>query len=78
MDASTKKLLFTEILDILKNEDVKLHIKELFRPIINLLLVDIYPYILLSMIFVIISFFIILGNFILLLRSRFFFVGENK
>jgi hypothetical protein len=78
MDPSTKKLLFTEILDILKNEDVKLHIKELFKPIIDLLLVDIYPYILLSMIFVIISFFIILGNFILLLRSRFLFVGENK
>tara|TARA_Y100000992_G_C21002674_1_gene367222 strand:- start:93 stop:326 length:234 start_codon:yes stop_codon:yes gene_type:complete len=73
MDSSTKNIIFNEILDILKNEDVKSQIKKMFRPIIDMLLVDIYPYIMLSMFFVIISFFIILGNFILLLRSRFLY-----
>ena len=73
MDSSTKNVIFNEILDILKNEDVKSQIKKMFRPIIDMLLVDIYPYIMLSMFFVIISFFIILGNFILLLRSRFLY-----
>ena len=73
MDSSTKNIIFNEIIDILKNEDVKSQIKKMFRPIIDMLLVDIYPYIMLSMFFVLISFFIILGNFILLLRSRFLY-----
>lgn len=70
MDSSTKNIIYTEIMDVLKNNDVKFQIRELFKPIIEMLLADIYPYIILSMVFVIISFFIILGNFILLLRSR--------
>uniref|UniRef100_A0A6C0BUL9 Uncharacterized protein n=1 Tax=viral metagenome TaxID=1070528 RepID=A0A6C0BUL9_9ZZZZ len=70
MESSTKNIIYTEIMDVLKNKDVKIQIRELFKPIIELLLSDIYPYIILSMVFVIISFFIILGNFILLLRSR--------
>ena len=73
MDTSTKNIIYTEIMDILKNEDVKLQIRNLFKPIIEMLLADIYPYIMLSMVFVIISFFIILVNFILLLRSRFLY-----
>jgi hypothetical protein len=73
MDSSTKNIIYIEIMDVLKNEDVKMEIRELFKPIIDMLLADIYPYIMLSMVFVIISFFIILGNFILLLRSRFLY-----
>ena len=49
MDSSTKNLIYNEILDILNNEDVKSHIKKMFRPIIDMLLVDIYPYIMLSL-----------------------------
>ena len=52
-----KNVILTEIMDILKNEDVKLQIRLLFKPIIDMLLADIYPYIMLSMVFVIISFF---------------------
>ena len=73
MESSTKNIIYTEIMDILKNEDIKLQIRNLFKPIIDMLLADIYPYIMLSMVFVIISFFIILGNFILLLPSRFLY-----
>lgn len=55
---------------ILKNTKVKSELKNLFKPIIDLILVDIYPYIYLSLIFVFISFLLILGIFILLLRSK--------
>ena len=51
-------------------KDVKDEINQLFVPIIDLLLKEIYPYIFLSMIFVVISFLLILGIFILLLRNN--------
>ena len=52
---------------ILKREDVKNELKGLFSPLIDLILVDIYPYIYLSLIFVIISFLLHLGIFVLLI-----------
>jgi len=55
---------------ILKREDVKKEIKSALAPLIDLVLVDIYPYIYLSLIFVIISFVLHLGIFVLLLRER--------
>ena len=48
---------------ILKREDVKNELKGLVSPLIDLILVDIYPYIYLSLIFVIISFLLHLGIF---------------
>jgi hypothetical protein len=57
-------------LKILKREDVKSELKNLMTPIIDVVMVDIYPYIYLSMIFVIISFLLHLGIFILLLRKK--------
>ena len=61
------------MLNSIKNtsvEIVKDEIKELFVPIIDLLLKEIYPYIFLSMLFVVISFLLILGIFVLLLRNN--------
>ena len=55
---------------ILSREDVKLQLKELFKPIISLIVQEIYPYIYLSLMFVIISFLLILGIFLLLLRNK--------
>jgi hypothetical protein len=55
---------------VLKREDVKSELKRLFTPIVDLILVDIYPYIYLSLIFVVISFVLHLGIFVLLLRSK--------
>ena len=46
-------------LNILKREDVKNEIKTLISPLIDLILIEIYPYIYLSLIFVCISFFYI-------------------
>ena len=66
-----KESIIAECVDIIKRDDVKREIKDLFNPIINMILQEIYPYIFLSMIFVIISFMLILGIFILLLRNKF-------
>ncbi len=57
-------------LDIIKREDVKQELKHIFKPIIQLILQEIYPYIYLSVLFLLISFFLILGIFILLLRNN--------
>ena len=58
---------------ILKREDVKKELKTLVSPLIDLILVDIYPYIYLSLIFVIISFLLHLGIFVLLIKNKSFF-----
>lgn len=55
---------------VLKREDVKSELKRLFTPIVDLILVDIYPYIYLSLIFVLISFVLHLGIFVMLIRGR--------
>ena len=65
-----KDQLIEQCLLILSREDVKKEMKELFKPIISLIVQEIYPYIYLSLIFVIISFLLILGIFYLLLRNN--------
>ena len=65
-----KDKFIAECLDVLDRKDVKEHFKDLMKPIIELLLKDLYPYIFLSIIFVFISFLLILGIFILLLRNK--------
>jgi hypothetical protein len=65
-----KERLIQMFLDILKRDDVKKEIKEVCSPIINLILVDIYPYIYLSLVLVIISFLLHLGIFVLLFKKN--------
>jgi len=69
---TTKEMLINEFLGVLKRDDVKEQIKELFYPIIDLIMVDIWPYIFISLMFVIVSFLIILGNLVLLVRTKSF------
>jgi hypothetical protein len=64
-----KDKLLTECFEILNREDVKFEFKKMMKPLIDLILKDIYPYIFLSIIFVFISFLLILGIFILVLRN---------
>ena len=66
-----KETIVNECLKVLHREDVKEEFKELMRPLIDMLIKEIYPYIFLSIIFVFISFLLILGIFILLLRNKF-------
>jgi len=66
----TKTIIINECLELLRRDDVKSQIKSLFVPIIDMILQEIYPYIYLSILFVVLSFFLILANFILYLRSN--------
>jgi hypothetical protein len=68
-----KEAIIEECLLILKREDVKSELKNLLSPLIELILIQIYPYLYLSLIFVLISFLLHLGIFILLLRNKSFF-----
>ena len=59
-----------QCIEIIHRKDVKEELKEFIKPIINLILYEIYPYIYLSLFFVIISFLLILGIFIILMRNK--------
>lgn len=65
-----KETIIQKIITILKREDIRKEIKYLFIPVIDMILYEIYPYIYLCLIFVLISFFLILGIFILLLTKK--------
>lgn len=68
---------FNKCLAILKQEEVQREIKAFMKPFINMILNEIYPYIYLSILFVLVSFFLILGIFILLMRNKSFFYKKN-
>ena len=65
-----KEQIIVQCLSVLARDDVKKEMKEFFKPLIGLIIQEIYPYIYLSLIFVIISFLLILGIFYLLLRTN--------
>jgi hypothetical protein len=67
-----KNALIQECIDVLKREDVKTEFKTFMTPIIDIILVQINPYLYLCMMFVIISFLLHLGIFVLLLRNKSF------
>lgn len=67
-----KETIINECLNVLHRDDVKKEFKELMKPLVDLLIKEIYPYIFLSIIFVFISFLLILGIFILLMRNKMF------
>lgn len=65
-----KDSIIQECLVILKREDVKKEFKNMLSPFIELIITQIYPYLYLCLIFVIISFLLHLGIFILLLKNK--------
>ena len=74
-----KEQLIEQCLLLLSREDIKKEIKEIFKPIVSLIVQEIYPYIYLSLLFVIISFLLILGIFLILVRSKFILnIIKNK
>ena len=72
-----KDVFLYKCLEILKRPEVKSEIKDFLRPLIDLILQENYPYIYLSMLFVIISFLLILAIFILLLRNSQFIINSK-
>ena len=73
-----KEMIIDKCLEVLKRKDVKEDIKELMRPVVDMMIKEIYPYIFLSIVFVFISFLLILGIFILLLRTEISFKVLDK
>lgn len=55
----------------LERNEMKEEMNSLFRPFIDLILIEIYPYVYISFIFIIISFLLILGIFIILIRNHY-------
>ena len=66
-----KDKIVYECLALLSKEEVKDKIKDMMRPLLDMILKEIYPYIYISLIFIIICFLLVLGIFILLLRNKF-------
>jgi len=67
-----KQALIQECIDVLKRDDVKHEFKTFISPVIDIILAQINPYLYLCMMFVIISFLLHLGIFVLLLRNKSF------
>jgi hypothetical protein len=68
-DGNFKDKVYDYCLDFIKKDEVKKELKNLFKPIVSLILEEIYPYIYLSLLLVVISFFLVLGIFIILIKS---------
>ena len=62
---------YEKCIAFIKKDEVKDEIKLLMKPLVDIVIQEFYPYIYLSLLFVIISFFLILGIFVLLWRNRF-------
>lgn len=67
---SIREKFVEEFKGLFKRDDVKDEIKGLCKPIIEMLLIEIYPFIYISLVFVIVSFLLILAIFILILRNK--------
>ena len=72
-----KDTIIQECLIVLKRKDVKDELKNLFSPIIDLIIIQLYPYLYLCLMFLLISFLLHLGIFILLLRNKSIFSKSN-
>jgi hypothetical protein len=67
-----KNTLIKECIEVLKREDVRTEFKTFITPAVDIILAHINPYLYLCMMFVIISFLLHLGIFVLLLRNKSF------
>jgi hypothetical protein len=70
MSSNLNEEFSKKCLELLKKPYIKNTIKEFIKPIIDVALQEIYPYIYLSLVFVIISFLLTLGIFILLINKK--------
>lgn len=61
---------YKECLNILKDKEINDSILEIIQPLLNMIFRDIYPYIFISVLFVVVSFLLNLGMFILLMRNK--------
>ncbi len=71
-----KDILIKECINLLKKPELKKEILTLFRPVVELILKQIYPYIYLALILVVISFLLILGIFVIIMRLKIFMIKK--
>lgn len=63
-----KETFIQECVSILKQSEIKNEIKHLFTPVVEIILNDIYPYIFLSIFYILVSFCLNVAIFVQLLR----------
>ena len=64
-----REKLIEQCIQAMKRDDVKKELKQMFHPVIDMIMQEIYPYIYLSVVFVMISFLLTLSIFVILLRT---------
>ena len=69
MNKVTREAIIENLLHIIKREDVKNELNKIVMPLIDILLVRIYPYLYISLIFFTTSFILNIGVFIFILRN---------
>lgn len=62
--------MIDKCIELLKRDDIKYNVKEFLKPIVVIIIQEIYLYIYIFLIFIIIIFLLILGIFYLLLRNN--------
>jgi len=71
-----KDILIKECVNLLKKPELKKEILALFIPVVELILKQIYPYIYLALVLVVISFLLILGIFVIIMRLKIFMLKK--
>lgn len=64
-----KEKIIKQCLTFIKREDVKEEFKNLLRPMMEMILHEIYPYLYISLVFLLVNFILILGILVLLMRN---------
>ncbi len=72
-----KEKMIKQCLTFMKREDVKEELKNLMRPMIDMILQEIYPYLYISLVFLLVNFVLILGIFVVLLRNFYKFPSAS-
>ena len=65
-----KDYVVRECINVLRREDVKEEVKSFVRPLLSMFLEQLYPYIYLCLFLVILSFLLVLGTFVLLIKNK--------
>lgn len=73
-----REKIIDEIRELFKRKDVKDELKECVKPLIDMFLLEVYPFIYISLVFVIVSFLLILAIFILIIRNKGLVSNFNK
>lgn len=65
-----KEYIVRECINVLRRDDVKEEVKSFIKPLLALFLEQIYPYVYLCLFLVFVSFVLVLGTFILLIKNK--------